>query len=303
MISRYNHQKINWIDLESPTHEEIVSVAEEFDLHPVVSSELLNPSERAKVDVYSNAIYLILHFPVRNKKTEHVEEVEVDFVLTENNLITTHYELVDPLHEFAKVFEAGSYLNNGKNNTHAGFLFFFAIRELYKNALFVLESLGHDIRDIEKHIFSGDEAEMVEKISKVNRALIDIKQSMRYHKETLKSFSQACVRMYGSDFSYYLSAIEGEYERIEQLAEENRQMIRDLRETNDSLLSAKTTATIKRLTAVNVIMLPLMLITFIFGMNSTYLRLDDERMVVLVFGGMILVGVLSLVYFRSKKWL
>ena len=109
--------------------------------------------------------------------------------------------------------------------------------------------------------------------------------------------------MYGSEFAYYLSAIEGEYERIEQMAEESRQMIRDLRETNDSLLSSKTTATIKRLTAVNVVLLPLMLITFIFGMNSKYLRLDDQTSIVLVFGGMFLVGVLSIVYFRSKKWL
>ena len=303
MISRYNHQKINWIDLESPTHEEIVTIAEEFDLHPVVSNELLNPSERAKVDVYSNSIYLILHFPVRNNKTEHIEEVEVDFILTENNLITTHYELVDPLHEFAKVFEAGSYLNNGKNDSHAGFLFFFAIRELYKNALFILESLGHDIREIEKHIFAGDEAEMVANISKINRALIDIKQSMRYHKETLKSFSQACTKMYGPEFGYYLSAIEGEYERIEQLAEESRQMIRDLRETNDSLLSAKTTATIKRLTAVNVVVLPIMLIIFIFGMNSIYLRLDDAFSLATVFGIMIVVGLISFIYFRAKKWL
>ena len=303
MISRYNHQKINWVDLESPTHEEIVTIAEEFDLHPVVSGELLNRSERAKVDIYSNAIYLILLFPIRNKKTEHVEEVEVDFVLTENTLITTHYELVDPLHEFAKVFEAGNYLNNGKNNTHAGFLFFFAIRELYKNSLFLLEGLGHDIRDIEKHIFAGDESEMVAHISKINRALIDIKQSMRYHKETLKSLSQACIKMYGEDFGYYLSAIEGEYERIEQLAEESRQMIRDLRETNDSLLAAKSTATIKRLTAVNVVVMPIMLIVFIFGMNSIYLRLDDVWSMSVVFSVMALVGLLSFRYFRSKKWL
>lgn len=302
MISRYNHQKINWIDLESPTREEIITISEEFDLHPVIAGELLNPSERAKVDVYSNAIYLVLHFPIRNKKTEHVEEIEVDFVLTENNLITTHYELVDPLHEFAKFFEAGSYLNNG-NNTHAGFLFFFAIRELYRNSLYILESLGHDIRNIEKRIFAGDEAEMVEHISNINRALIDIKQSLRYHKETLKSFSQACVKMYGTEFSYYLSAIEGEYERIEQLSDESRQMIRDLRETNDSLLSAKTTATIKRLTAINVVVLPIMLIIFVFGMNSIYLRLDNQFMLIGVFVGMILVGLISYLYFRSKKWL
>ncbi len=303
MISRYNHQKINWIDLESPTHEEIVTIAEEFDLHPVVSNELLAPSERAKVDVYSNSIYLILHFPIHNNKTEHIEEVEVDFILTQDNLITTHYELVEPLHEFAKVFEVGSYLNSGKNNSHAGFLFFFAMRELYKNSLFILESLGHEIHEVEKKIFAGNEAEMVANISKINRALIDIKQSMRYHRETLKSFNQACIKMYGDEFAYYLNAIAGEYERIEQLAEENRQMIRDLRETNDSLLSAKSTATIRRLTAVNVVVLPIMLIVFIFGMNSIYLRLDDALSIILVFGSMIVVGLISFIYFRSKKWL
>ena len=126
---------------------------------------------------------------------------------------------------------------------------------------------------------------------------------MRYHKETLKSLSQAAIKMYGEDFAYYLSAIEGEYERIDQLAEESRQMIRDLRETNDSLLSAKSTATIKRLTAVNVVVLPIMLIVFIFGMNSIYLRLDDSIELVMVFVCMIVVGLISFLYFRHKKWL
>ncbi len=303
MIYKYSHKNLQWIDLESPTREEILKLSEEYDLHPVISNELIAPSERAKVDVYSNAIYLILHFPIRNKKTAHIEEVEVDFVLLNNILITTHYELVDPLHEFAKIFEVGSYLNNGKNDTHAGFLFFFAIRELYKNTLFILESVTHEIRDIEKHIFAGDEDSMVASISKINRVLIDVRQAMRYHRETLKSFSHACTKMYGDEFNYYINAIEGEYERIEQLAEENRQMIRDLRETNDSLLSSKTTATIKRLTAINVIFLPMAFIVWIFSMNSSYLRLDDINTLVIVFAGMFLVGLISIIYFRSKKWL
>jgi len=63
--------------------------------------------------------------------------------------------------------------------------------------------------------------------------------------------------LYGEDFGYYEGAIEGEYERIAQITEENRQTLRDLRETNDSLLSTKTNQTIKRLTVVNVVMLPL----------------------------------------------
>ena len=303
MISRYTHQNLTWIDLESPTREEILSLSDDLDLHPLVASELLEPSERAKVDVYSNSIYLILHFPIRNKNTGHIDEIEVDFVLMSNTLLTTHYELIDPLHEFGKIFEVGSYLDKGATGNHAGFLFYAAIRELYKHTLFIVESVGKDIRDVEKHIFASEEESMVARISKINRALIDIKQSLRYHRETLKSFSMACKRLYGDDFGYYVNAIEGEHERIEQAADEHRQTLRDLRETNDSLLSAKTTATIRRLTALNVILFPLGFITWIFSMNSVYLRLDHPLMLGLVFLGMGIVGMASILYFRAKKWL
>ncbi len=303
MISRYTHKKLTWIDLENPTREEIAALAEEYSLHPVAANELFSPSERAKIDLYENSLYMILHFPIRNKETGHIEEVEVDFMLLGDTLITTHYQLVEPLHDFAKLFEIGSYLNQGVYSTHAGFLFFFAIRELYNHTLFLLEGVNHDIRDIEKHIFAGDEAGMVSRISKINRQLIDVRQSMRYHKETLRSFSAAAVKIYGADFAYYVSAIEGSYERIIQMSEENRQTIYDLRETNDSLLSAKSTATIRRLTALSVIMMPLSFISWVFAMDSKYLNLDDPKMLLTVFGAMAGIFLISAVYFRMKKWL
>ena len=56
MISRYTHQNLTWIDLESPTREEILTLSDDIDLHPVIANELLEPSERAKVDVYSNSM-------------------------------------------------------------------------------------------------------------------------------------------------------------------------------------------------------------------------------------------------------
>lgn len=303
MISRYTFEKLTWVDLESPTREEVSMVAEEFDLHPVIAGELLFPSERAKADTYDKALYLILHFPVFHKETGHIQEIEVDFVLFKNVLITTHYEMVDPLHDFAKLFEIGDYLGKTVPAPHAGFLFFFAITELYKHTLFILETTGRNIRSIEKHIFSGEESKMVTRISETNRTLIDIRQSLRYHRETLRSLIHGCKLMYGEDFVYYLHTIEGQFSRIEQSAEENRQMIRDLRETNDSLLSTKTNSIIRRLTAVNVIMLPLGFIAWVFAMDSKYLNLDDPKRLIVVFAGMLTIAIVSALYFRTKRWL
>ena len=305
MISRYTHQGLTWIDLESPTIEEIASLKEEYNLHQIVADELKNPSERAKVDVYPKCIYLILHFPLRTETNGRITETEVDFILLPNVMITTHYELIDPLHDFGRIFETGNYLNHSKDdkNTHEGFLFFYAIRELYAHTMFILESITHQIYDIEGHMFLGKEAAMVEYLSKTNRSIIDIRQSLRYHKETLKSFSYACTQSYGDEFQYYASAIEGEYERIEQITKDNRQTLRELRETNDSLLSSKTNGTIKRLTVVNVVTLPLTLIATIFGMNSKFLFLNDPNMLVAVFGAMVILSLASIVYLKYKKWL
>ncbi len=303
MISRYSHQGLSWIDLESPTKEEILVLADEYDLHPIIANELKEPSERSKIDIYQKAIYLVLHFPIRNRTTGMLQETEVDFILLNDTLITTHYQLVDPLHDFGRMFETGFTYGDNAGGAHAGFLFFAALRELYKHSLFLLESVGHNIRDIERHIFKGEESEMVMLISKTNRELIDIRQSLRFHKESLKSFSAAAVKIYGEDYQYYITALESEYQRIEQMASENRDTLKDLRETNDSLLSSKTATTIRTLTAINVILMPLSLITWIFAMDSKFLKLDEPAMLLTVFGAMGCIFLVSVLYFRSKKWL
>jgi magnesium transporter len=303
MISRYTHQNLVWIDLESPTREEAESLSEEFGLHPIVTTELLERSEREKVDIYENSIYLILNFPLRNRTSGNIEETEIDFVLMKNAIVTTHYELIDPLHDFARLFEADSYLKNGQIGNHAGYIFFAQMRELYKHTHFLLESVERDIRQMEKEVFDGNESEMVTRLSVTNRALIDIRSALRYHKEMIKSFSQACARLYGPEFIYYSGLIESEYATIERSLEENRQMLHDLRRTNDSLLSAKTNDSIRRLTVFNVILLPLSLVTTIFAMHSHLLYIDEPWQLAAVLGTMAAMGILFVSYFRSKKWL
>ena len=64
MLKKFRYKEITWLDLESPTKEEVGQLAEEYGIHPLVSNELLEPSRRTKVDVYSDYIYLILHFPI-----------------------------------------------------------------------------------------------------------------------------------------------------------------------------------------------------------------------------------------------
>ena len=303
MISKYTYKKLTWIDLESPTREEVVRLVEEYDLSALVGEELLTETVRSKVDVHDNLIYLILHFPSLKQRNGRRPEQEIDFVIGKNFLITTHYEAIDPIHEFSKIFEVNSILDKTKMGDHAGFLFFYIIKELYRFSMVELENFNSLLEKIEEGIFEGNEGKMVEEISRTKRQLIDFKQAIRFHKEVLRSFEGAGKTFFGEDFGYYLSAISGEYNKVENVLDGHMDILNDLRETNDSLLSSKTGETIKTLTIMTFIMLPLTLITGIFGMNADIVFIKDipDFMVVIVV--MSLIALTMFFFFKSRKWL
>ena len=103
MLSKRVQRNLKWIDLECPTSAELRQVMTEYNIHPLVAQELVGPSIRPKVEVYSDFIYLILHFPVirRKKGRRVVEQQEIDFVIGKNFIITSRYDEVDSLYQFS----------------------------------------------------------------------------------------------------------------------------------------------------------------------------------------------------------
>ncbi len=303
MITKHNYKKLVWIDVEAPTKEEVLSLMDEYRLPELVAEELVTETYRSKVDLYNNLIYMILHFPTVGRQGRKAEEQEIDFVLGKDFLITVHYGLIDPLHTFSKLFEVNSILDKQVVGDHAGYLFYYIIRELYKQSALELEDLNGTLRDIEHNIFAGREGEMVENISNTNRKLLDFKQAIRFHHEILKSFETAGKDFFGESFGYYLSSITGEYTKVRNILDSQKEILNDLRTTNDSLLSTKTNETIKTLTIITFIMLPLTLITGVFGMNSDIVFIHSLHDFLIVLGAMSVTALVMFIYFKHKRWL
>jgi len=301
MISKYTYNDITWIDMQSPTEEEVFHLVDKYSIPPLVAEEFMSETVRSKVDLYNNLIYLILHFPIDHAKNSEKTEQEIDFVIGKNFLITIHYEHINSLHKFFKKFEK-NYLFDKKNiGNHAGYLFFYLIKELYKDVLNELENINLDLKKIEHDIFEGKERETVKVILNVNRKLLDFKQAMRFHFETLKSFESAGKNFFETEFSYYLEAIISEYNKIKNVLDNHKDLLVDLRETNDSLLSSKTNEVIKNLTILNFVMLPIGLVAGVFAMNSKLILSTQQFYTVI--GIMILTGTTMFIFFKTKKWL
>jgi magnesium transporter len=304
MVSKYKYKSLTWIDLESPTRDEVAHLMEEYHLPELVGEELLDKTLRAKVDLYPHFIYMILHFPLIGRSRDGARyEQEIDFVVGKDFLITVHYEVVDPLHEFSRIFEINSILDKRAMGDHAGYLMFYIMRELYKSSEAQLFEVEAELKEVEADIFADKEEAMVREISNLNRKLLDFRQAIRFHGNVLTSFESAGKQLFGEKFGHYLEATTGEYSRVEGILDGHKEILDDLKATNDALLTAKTNETIKVLTIISFVMLPLTLITGVFGMNSDIIFINSLRDFFVVLSAMVLTGLILIVYFRRKKWL
>lgn len=302
MLSTYKYQGVTWVDLEAPTEEELTHVLEEYNVPEVLLNDLMTETLLSRVDTYKEMIYLVLHFPrIHNEKK--MPDLEVDFIVGKDFLITVHYEFSNAIHDFAKQIEVEVMLSHKITGTHAGHLFHSLIMESYKQASSKLNDLYQMMEHVKDQIFDGHEDRMVTELSLINRKVLDFRQAIRFHSGILDSFERPSFKLFGEEYLHYISSMRSEYHKIIGILEGHRDLLVDLRETNDSLLSAKTNKTMRILTIMSFTTFPLTLIATLIAMITDVAVIRTFTQFAYISGVILLTGVLILLHFRNRKWL
>ncbi|HEY4478266.1 MAG TPA: CorA family divalent cation transporter [Candidatus Paceibacterota bacterium] len=306
MVNINEYKNLTWTDASSPTKDELESIINQYDLHPIIVEELLSPTRKPKIEIYGKYIFLALHIPIHENinKKRVIKSKEIDFVIGKDFIITSHDEIIEPLHEFSKMFETNTILDKRGIGNHAGIIFFYIIKKLYEYMINDLENIKDSLIDVEKHIFSGHERRMVERLSDISRELIDFKQIIHLHREILESFSTIPGELFGKDFDYYIDEMKHAYTSVHGLVLSNKELLSDLRETNDSLLSTKQNEHMKLFSILAFVTFPLMLFLNIFMLPTSHTPIIgyDYDWEILV-GTVIVLAIGMFYFFKKKGWI
>ncbi len=302
MISSYKYKDITWVDLESPTQDELLHLMSEYSIPDHLLNELITETILSKVDEYRDMIYMTLHFPrIHNEK--RMPDMEIDFILSHNFLITIHYEFSNAIHDFAKDLEVDVMLSRDSGVTNAGHLFHALILKCYKQSANKLDDLYQMLEEIKNNVFLGGEDKLVTDISRLNRKMLDFKQALRFHDGIYKSFEKSSTKLYGESYLKNIESMRSEYQKISGVLEGHREMLMDLRFTNDSLLSAKTNKTMRILTIMSFTTFPLTLFATMLAMITHVDIINTKEQFLYIVTTIILVGILIILHFRKRKWL
>jgi magnesium transporter len=294
MILRHALGKITWVDIESPTAEELEGILREFHIDARVGDEMVEPTPYPLFIPFQDYLYLVLHFPTALAEGG-TKNQEIDFIVGKDFIVTGRYEVIDPLHNLHKVFEAEELLGLPRGLSAPVFLER-VFRRLYGALGHEVEQAAGKLDRIEHDIFSGRERATVGAISEVGRILLRFETALTRHEEPLSAFAEelSTTHFFGKAFREHAVHIRAERDHAANLIASYRAVASELRNTNDSLLSTSQNEVMRTLTVVTFIAFPLSLIAAIFSMNvPTTPIVNDPNAFWIILGGMF--GIVSFI--------
>jgi len=299
------HKKLTWIDINNPTSDDVLFLKENFDLHPLVLSEFTSPSQRPRAEEFDNCLYIVLHLPLFNQKTQSSYSGELDIVITKNHVITAHTEENIPIKSIIRELEDDNAFKEKAFGETAGFLFYSIMERLLSASFPKLDHINEKINDIEEGIFMGYEKEMVRSISNIKRDILSFRRSIKPQRSILESLVQKKYKLLEDDLNEYFQELIGINIRAWNALENIQEIIESLEETNSALLSHKINEAMRLLTAVSLITFTLSVTTGIFSMMpfASFPISEEPIMFWIIIGFMTIITITFLMIFKKKKWL
>jgi magnesium transporter len=160
-----------------------------------------------------------------------------------------------------------------------------------------------NIRHIEEEVFAEDSRQLIQDLSFVRRDIIALRRIIRPQISIVDNLEKVDRPFIREDLDVYFGDILDHLVKASDIVEDDLEVIRGLSDTASTLISYRLNEVMQILTVISVIMLPLTLISGIYGMNVA-LPLDEQPMAFpIILGMMFFIALSMLWYFRHRGWL
>lgn len=249
-----------WIDLTDPTAEALGELTETLYLHPLVVEDIVERNQRAKVEVSEHYAHLVMFaFRLDGELTES----EIDFVLGDRFLLTSHLAEWDPDRSHELRGGLGPILSRG-----ADLLLWALVDDLVDSYFPLFDQIDEEIDRLEDLIVARPNSGTIERIFDLKRQLMTIRRATSPQREIFNQLTNRELPFVKAPHILYFRDV---YDHLIRLTDELDSFRDRLTGALDAYLSAvnnNLSEIMKRLTAVTVVVAGVGALAGIFGMSE-----------------------------------
>jgi magnesium transporter len=296
---------LTWITVVSPDVATTQELAARFGWHPLDVEDVVSKRQRPKVDDYEDEGYLfaVLHFPFYDKQIQRLNAAELDIFIGHNYVVTIPNRELHPVTRLFARCEDDEQLREQLFARGSGRLLYEILDDLFDYCFPILDKIAHKLDGIEDEMFEGRSHEVVRDISNVKQEIISYRKIIKPERSTLRVLERRVESFLPEQLELYFDDIVDSAERIWDLLDNYKEVVEALESTNESVISHRQNDVLRLLTVISVTILPLTLITGIFGMNVLFPGEGTGTAFWAIMAGLVAMAAAALGFFRWKDWL
>ncbi|WP_420318517.1 magnesium/cobalt transporter CorA [Ekhidna sp.] len=300
-MSGMDTNKIYWLNIHGLHEVDLVqNLAEVMNMDRLSVRHVLDTTQRPKVEEFDDYLF----FNVRSILLDEEDQLDVEqlsFVLGKNYVISFQEKESDHFDDLRyKIREGVGYVRKRTSD----YLLIQLLDAILDNFFETIEDINEDIAELEQEVYKDPKQETLFALEKSKKRADIIKKSLTPLFESINYILNNRTSLFQKPNIKYINDLRMSCANALEEADSTARSLESLTNIYYASLSQKMNETMKVLTTVATIFIPLTFIAGIYGMNFEYMpELQYRNGYFIIWGVMIFIFLAMIIYFKRKKWL
>lgn len=296
-------KKFKWYYLTDFSTPELEFLKKHFKFHALDFKDLAGEIQRSKIDIYKNYLFLVFQLPELEKDRKRISVNQIYFFLGKNHLVTISQEKIKVLNNLFYKIIGGKKIREEAFSKGSGYLLYKILDHLLRNNWSIYQYLEEEINRIERDIDETKGKKLVFDIAYLRRLILQFKAITDPKRLVINTLSKIKVNFIDQEMLVYFDDLDDFVEKNWFILERYQDRILSLHEINESLISYRTNKIMKILTIFSVALLPLTLLSGIYGMNISLPFANNPNIVGSFFGILSLIIIGLFLFLKKNDWI
>jgi len=307
-ISELHEGGFIWLDFFQPTKAELMKLVDTIGIHPLSVEDCLDNRQVPKIEHFPNNTFIIFNAFSYADKTLYVDEINL--FIGKNFLISVsgrNSESRKPLNDIAKIIEK----DPGTVKTVPAFLMHVILDYIVDQKFQAFDSLEDELDLAEDEVVNNTSEFRPTELIRLRKSLLSLRKSLFHEREILVKICRMDCPFIQEKAIFHYRDIYDHLAKFFELTETYREIVTSLMEMYTSLLnnlmtkmSNETNSSVRRLTLMATIFMPLTLIASIGGMSEWSMMTGPANWRIaypLFILGMLVIGVIDYYLIRHLE--
>lgn len=293
---------VSWTKIYGVNNTDIIEKIGQINkIDSLVLEDIANASQRPKLEEYRDYLFLILNNIYSENNSDELKSEQISIILKEGKVISFHESESKTLYQIKEriKFKKGKIRSMG-----ADYLVYSVMDAIVDHYFVEIEKIDDQIDLFESTIMDDHTKESLSAIHKIKKDIMFMRKSIWPLREILVNIIHGEFDLIEESTLPYFRDIYDHVIQVVEIIDSFQDMVSDMIEIYLSGINIKMNETMKVLTTIATIFIPLTFITGIFGMNFKIMpAIESEWGFIISVIMMALVVTIMLVYFKKKDLL